>query len=361
MQRLFRIETDSNQGIVSVAQWDWLRQGLLRNLDTVTSYYRSFPSRIDGSHFLIRLIFSMAISKNLDLDRAYAIASSRGLTIGTANRMTSSMSKGMLFDGVFYGPGCKEILIAHDEPFDYRRIRDNWRALRPITVLQHPKSDLNMNVPDGSATSDETGLAVIAINVPMLAMQFREFKIYEDALSEVTGNNPRGVTHFIHSYPLTNMLYSHLDIAVFNRLHHLSRGIPLGVASKKHSFFLTDFSNKLKEVQLKQLSILLNAPKRFDTMLRMIPLVTSKNLWDLARLPKTADTRQVVWALATGRIDLLSFMFTAAPNPRIQNAREVNNINRMLKLFHVDQVLSSMLPIDLYFSVQRELARIETA
>ena len=361
MQRLFRIDTDSNQGIVSVAQWDWLKQGLARNLDTVTSYYRSFPSRIDGSHFLIRLIYSMAISKSLDIDRAYAIASSRGLSIASANRMTSSISKGMLFDGVFYGPGCKEILIAHDEPFDYSKIHHNWRTLRPITVLQHPKSDLNMNVPDGSATSDETGLAVIAINVPMLAMQFREFKIYEDTLSEVTGNNPRGVTHFIHSYALTNMLYSHLDVALFNRLHHLSRGIPLGVASKKHSFFLTDYTDKLKELQLKQLTILLNSPKRFDTMMRSIPLVTSKTLWEMAVLPRTADTRQVVWALATGRLNLLSFLFTAGPNPRVQNSREVNSINRMLKLFQVNQVLYGMLPVDLYYSLQRELARIETA
>lgn len=362
MHALFRINREINQGLASFPVWEWLSRGLKQNLKNTTSFYRRFPGRVDGSHFLIKLIYSMAVGRNQPLDRFYATAQARALAVSQALRMTSSISRGEIFNGVFYGDGVKEILIAHDAAFDYEAAAANWRELRPIEVLHHPKSDLMLNVPDGTTNSAEEGVAVIAVNVPMLVLQYREYQRYEDAIALAAGDSPRGVTHYIYSYALTNMLFSHLDVAIFNRLYNLRNGIPLGESRHKHSFLLQDYTAKLTEVQLSQLRALERNPRKFDAMMKMIPLVTAKDLSELASLPDMAPTRQVVWALATSRLQLLSFLFEASPDEvRQRNAMEVNRIVRTFELFEMDLALQAKLPIDTYLDVKRQMDRIRSA
>lgn len=359
MHALFRINRELNQGLVSFPAWEWLRRGLSLNLKNVTNYYHRFPGRIDGSHFLIKLIYSMAVSKTMNLDHFYTVANVRALGVSQALRMTSSLNRGQIFDGVFYGNGVKEIIIAHDDGFDFVEAAKNWRDLQPIRVLHHPKSDLELNIPDGTTNSIEEGIAVIAINIPMLVLQYREYQRYEDSVALAKGESPRGVTHYIYSYALTNMMSSHLDIAIFNRLYNLESGIPLGESRKKHSFHVQDYSAKLDELQLNQLRALKRNPRKFDAMMKMIPLVSAGDLSNLSILPEMALTRQVVWALALARLQMLTFLFTASTDDaRVRNGMEVNRIVRVFELFEMDYALQKVLPIDLYLDCKRQMDKI---
>ena len=361
MQKLFGLSRDTNQGVMSVPEWDYVRQELLRSLNTVTSFYHRFPSRIDGSHFLIKVLYGIGVNRDQPLDRYYGYVTAKAMNHAMALGMTSSISKGKLFDGIFYGGDTKEILIGHDEDFDFEKAAASWQELEPIRVLHHPKSDLNMNVPDGTTTSSEDGLAVIAINIPMLLIQYREFMKREQMIAEATGESPRGVQHFIFSYPLTNMLRSHLDVAIFNRLYNTLFDIPFGQSSKKHSFYITDSSNRLNIVQRKQVELLRKSTKRFDTIMRSIPMVSVPTMSELAELPDMVVTRQVVWGLAASRLQMLSFLFNATgDDPRIQNASEVNHVLRTFQIYRTDMALRSSLPYSLYFDARSDLDKIAT-
>lgn len=359
MHSLLRINESIEQGLPSFPMWELLRRGLALNLDNVTNYYHRFAGRVNGSHFLVKLISSLNVSLTQSLDRFYAGIDSRALNVSQSLMMTSSISTGRLFEGVFYGDGVKEILIAHDESFDFFKASKNWRDLCPIKVLIHPKSDLAMNIPDGSTNSSEEGIAVIAINIPMLALQYREYQIYEDSVALSRGDSPRGLMHYIYSYALTNMMYSHLDIAIFNRLYNLLIGAPLGISNKKHSFYIQDYSDKLTDLQLLQIRMLERNPRRFDAMLKMIPLVTESDLSTLAKLPEMVPTRPVVWALILSRLQFLSFLYTAGiDNARIRNGTETNKITRMLELFDIEKVLERILPIDYFLDIKRQIDKI---
>jgi len=359
MQKLFGFDKGADEGIVSVPDWNYLKAGFQASLGMAVSFYRTYSGRVDGSHFLIKLIYGVGVPRALPIDRFYAMASSKALGVAMANKMTSSISRGEIFNGVFYGKGVKEVLIGHDEEFDYDEAVANWQTLCPIRVLQHPKSDLGLNIPDGTGDGLEEGMAVIAINIPMLAIQYRQWSEIETARAESVGDSPKSITHFIYSYPLTNMLYSHLDTALFNRLYNLLNGIPLASVNKKHSFFLTDYSNKLNVVQKKQLEILANSQRKFNGVLQTIPMVSCDTLADLAVLPDVALTRQVIWALALSRLEMLSFLFKSSRmNPRVRNAAEVNRIVRNFILYRTDKALQSTLPYSLYFDARRDINAI---
>lgn len=357
MQNLFGIDRDTNPGVVSLPEWDYTRLGLIKNLDTTTDYYRRYPLHVDSSHFLIKLIYSAGIYRAMPVERYYAYLQTRALGVAMANKMTTSISKGEVFDGVFYGPGTKEIIIGHNEEFDFYEAEANWQDLRPIRILAHPRSDLNLNIPDGTKTSYETGAAVISVNIPMLVIQYRKFRLIEEAEAVANGGNPRSPMQFLFSYPLTNALYSHLDVCVFNRLYNLLTGAPMGTATKNHPFFLTDFTDKLNRIQQKQLDILRNSQiKSFDGLMKTIPLVDSKDLSEMATLPDVAPTRQVVWGLALSRLHLLSFLFRCTgKDPRTRNGMEVNRIVLAFQRMKTDQALKSSLPLDLYFDVKQDI------
>jgi hypothetical protein len=362
MQKLFGFDKGADEGVVTVPDWNYLKAGFQASLDIVTAYYRTYSGRVDASHFLIKLIYGVGVPRALPLDRFYAMASAKALGVAMANRMTSPISKGQLFDGVFYGKGVREVLIGHDDDFDFQDAARNWQALQPIKVLSHPKSDLGLNIPDGTGDGLEEGVAVISINIPMLALQYRQWAAQEWQKAVDEGDSPKGITHFIYSYPLTNMLYSHLDVTIFNRLYNLLNNIPLASINKRHSFFLTDYDNKLNVVQKKQLDILRAGQRSFEGMLRTIPMVSVDNLSQLAALPDVAPTRQVIWALALARLEMLSFLFKVTEqSPRTRSSAEVNRIVRNFQLYRTDKALQSSLPYNLYFDARRDINAIVAA
>lgn len=350
MQKLFGIERDTNPGVVSVPEWRYVHDGLKKNLQVVQDYYRKYASHVDGSHFLLKLIYSAGVQRATPIERFYDYQMSRFAGIAMSNKMTSSVSRGNLFEGVFYGKNVKEVIFAHDEDFDPFEAQANWESLAPIRVLSHPVTNLDLLVPDGNVRSTDEGVAVIAINVPMLLIQYREYRKREEARAGEIGENPKSDPMFVYNYPLANMMASHLDGVIFNRLYNRLMGIPNGTPIGRHSMFLSDYEPFLDRVQERQLENLKNSTYwHFDGLMKQIPLVGTENLSTYAHLPDVAVTHQAAWGLVLSRMQMLGFLFHATgQDPRINNGMEVNRVERTLQLYQTDKALKSSLPVDLY-------------
>lgn len=359
MTTLFGLPTVSSYGIVTFPIWNYIKAGLQQNLNTAIEYYRQYPLRIESSHLLVKLLYSLGISKTEPIESFYNYLSIKSLKVAAMCRFTTAISKGDIYDGVFYGPGNREIVIAHDDDFDPIWAVKNWRNLEPIKVLSHPFSDLGLHVPNGQKSSIEEGVCVIAVNVPMLAIQYREFYNLETEISLKTGENPRSIMHFLHAYPLNNMLRSHLDMVLFNRLYNLLGGIPFGVTTRKHAFYQTDFSQKLEMLEAEQLKALSNKVYDFNGVLSSIPVVSSNDLLDLAQIPDIAPTRQVVWALILSRLRMFSFVARVSNKPaHTANGAVANQIVRLFQLYNADKVFQTVLPPEMYYDARKDMNTI---
>ena len=359
MYNLFNLMSPAAQGIMRDPGWTYIRDGLKRNLGTVISFYRKNPMAVQSSHFLVRLLHSIGVPQSQNLERYYDNVDALALNMSMALKMTSSHSKGQLFNGVFYGQDNPEILIAHTDTFNIHEAHRNWQNLCPVKVLRHAKSDLGLNLPNGYHSGSESGLAVIAINIPMLAIQYRAFRLNEMMLTESNPESQRSVMQFIHMYVIPNMLFSHLDVALFNRLENHRKGAPLGETTKEHSFFLTDWSDKVDRAQIDILHTLQKAGKDFTGVLRTVPLVTKETLELALSLPDVAPTRQVLWGLVVARLPILTFLFSIMDDgARKRSGTEVNRILRAVQQWKANNLMRSMLPIDEYLFVQDEIDNI---
>lgn len=351
MYTLFNATSDINQGIVKFPEWTMTRDGLKRNLGLILSYHRKNPTAVKSNHFLVRLLHSITIPQSQNLERYYYNVDSLALNMSMALKMTSPIYRGVLFQGVFYGPEVSEVLIANNAEFDFEAAHRNWRNLAPIQVLYHPVSHLAMNLPDGQKNGSESGFAVISINIPMLAVQYRAFRLNEIAVAE--SDSQRSIMQFLRMYPIPNMLYSHLDLALMNRISNMYTGAPQGASSRAHSFYVPDYTPKVTQVYDKVLGSLERAGKNFAGVLKSIPGVILEDMEQTLELPKIAPTQQVIWALVMARLAAIEFLLrTTKEHPKIRNQREVNRILKDILFFKTNRTFATVLPRELYLDVQ---------
>lgn len=350
MQSLFRLENETNVGGVELRQWAFAQAGLLKNIEKIEHFYRDYPTAVESSHLLVRLIQSIAVSRNLTFDRYVANCTALSLNVAQSLKLTSGLSKGQVWDGVFYGNGTKEIIIGHDTLFPIQDTYENWKDLHPVTVLQHNQTNTVLMLPDGRVSSLDKGVAVIAINIPMLMAMYYRFNQEQDG-EEAIGRPRRTIYQFVCSYALAGMMRTHLDCVIVNRLYNRISGTPVTPAIRKHSFFLTDFDYALDAVMDQQLVFLRNMKKRFSGVLRAIQLPMSGNMWEFAKLPAVPETLQAEWALVASRIKLIALMCLAQKDSDRINTRELSMIRRLAKMHQTRQVIKNNLGFEAFYSI----------
>jgi hypothetical protein len=359
MYSLFNSMPETLSAVVQMPGWSNLHSGLKRNLDTVIHYYRSHSMAVKSDHFLVTLLQTIDVPLSQNLERFHDNVQAMSLNLSMALKMTSSIYRGKIFDGVFYGPQCPEILIADNDDFDAEEAHKNWTNQVPVSVLRHPVTDLGLKLPDGHDNTTDFGVAVLVINIPLLAVMYRAFRLAEAYREEILQENQRSTMQFVHMYVLPNMMGSHLDYVLFNRIHALSVGSPLGEARRAHSFPLMDWTDKLNLAQERMLDFFANNARDFRGIMHEVPMVTKNNLDELMKLPDLAPTQQVVWALSISRLPALDFLFRVSKGgASIKNRQQVNYVLRQIKMYRRNSMMK-VLPPDVLADVMFEIDHIE--
>lgn len=349
MQSLFQIENDSSTGVFSVPVWNYVHNGLQDNLKKITNHYSHFPIPAKSDNLIAQIIQTVAISRTLPYDRFVANCTFRSMNVAQSLKLTSPVSKGKIWEGEFYG-NCEEIVIAHTSTFNIYEMRDSWKDASPVEILEHPQANLNMWMPDGSIASNDKGLAVIAINIPMLMAQYYMFCQEQDAL-EASGQPRKTLNQFVGAYPLVNALKSHIDHARLNSLISYSNGLPPLKSLKKHSFVLVDYEQPLNTVMKQETDNLKKANKRIAGVLRMVPMIHTQNLQELSELPGMAKTVQCYWALVASRLKILSFAYGVSEQVQKQSGTEIEKIRWQFKVQQTASVLRNNLGIASYYQL----------
>lgn len=125
--------------------------------------------------------------------------------------LVSNYGEGKLFNSTLY-PGCNEIFIqARNEDYMWSDLWYSWRTIPSVTVVDHPFTDLTYFEPGvtNPARVEGDGLAIFHVDIALLYIQWQFFM----------SSNP-GVTveFFLTSVVYPNMMKSHMDIVMFNRV-----------------------------------------------------------------------------------------------------------------------------------------------
>lgn len=358
MQHFFNNESERGQAVIVPPSWRFIKDGLTRNHSTVKSYYNSRVMAVKSNHLLIRLLTGLGVSFTHQIERYHQIVEAKALQYSMGFKLTSSVYKGSLFKGVFYGENSTEVLVATDEVFNPYDAYANWKELQPVKCVYHNRSDLTMLIPNGKTTGTEEGVSVISINIPMLAVQFKAF--VEETYGNFIENNDllHPAAHFIHMYVLPGMLESQTNIALFNRAYNLLMGRPMTRSLKDHPFYITDFRTEVDKYYAGLIGYFTTHDKDFKSILKTFSCMTG-SFDDALRLPETASTRQVAWTDVIARIRAIEFMAgLTLDSGRRKNAVTMNSFLRMFLYYSNDAALRHALPYEYRIDLDRSISNV---
>ena len=224
-------------------------------------------------------------------------------------------------------------------------------------MLKHDRSSLALTPLDGK-TDYGKEISIISINIPLLAVQYRAFRNNENIVNR--NDSQRSAMQFVAMYVLPNMIYSHLDYVMFNRIYNILFGLPNDSFIVKTPFYQTDYSQRVDKVLDELVSRFKKTKLRFDAILKSIPSISKDNLFKTLELPEILPTRQVLWALVTARVKALDFLFTLNNfSQSEENQNLMNKIIRQAIFYRSDSTLKYGLTPSIYLDVQTTIDKLE--
>ncbi len=343
MLNLFKGADHPLKGVRRPYEFNYVRAGYLRELLVLQDYYKTRVFSVKGTNFLVRLLRNMSGNLTYPNDIFLESARARVSFLATHFKMTSEVSKGYVHPGYFYGSGNSEVYLFNDDFFSADYVEKNWKDVSAITVVSHAIDDFKLLLPNGKETGSSTGVAIISINMLMLNFQYRCFLKEQDMVLR-NGGVPHDVPVFVGKYLLPNMMNSHSDQVVFNRLYNLHFGIKNTTPKFKHPFNLTSYEDKLDHTLEQTLDVIRNSGMRYYDMLNNMPGITDISALNVNVLPEYAPTVNIRWALFLARVKQIYFLIDVGGERSIRNNRElINDLKLYIKRLERDNLISDKL------------------
>lgn len=302
---LFTTPAQTRVGVYIPTSWRLFRDGLTSNVTLLQAYHRQANSLASATHPLLRMLYTLQAAMTDDPYSTVDAVREDALHYASLQSMTTSVSNGKVFNSVFYDAPVTEILIGHEDVFRVGEESERWEDIRAVQVLCHPKSDLYLQILNGKPYSDQEGIAVIGINIPLLALQYWHFLHAPEEVSR-----DRSVQGFLGRFVIPNMLPSHLEIAWMNQLFLSHYGVPPDNynISRSHALSMPNYSHMAPGLVDQVLERLGKCSQRFDHMLQNIPSFYSADMLEALSMPRVMETQQVQWALLAASNRYLSWL-----------------------------------------------------
>lgn len=363
MYNLFNLAGPSNSPVVISGSWNTVKRNLKANVGKTISFYRDSQQAVAAEHWLVVLLHSLGIPLSLNNYRYVENADAMTWRLANMMHMTTPFQYGKALDGVFYGKGIKEFVIGHNSIFNVDEAERDWENLAPVRVLHCPVNSLDYGLPDGINRNGLSGYAVIAIDIPKLAFQYRCWRIRDYLRAKSSDANPMTTQQFVMMYVLPNMLFSQTDYVLFNRAYALATGYPLQSRQYKHPFMLPDWTPQVDGFLKTQLGYVTQAKRGFQAMLRYFPCLYKRDFEQLMALPDVAPTQQIDWVYWITRLYAADFLTTiSSQGGGVTNPQEINQLRRLMQRIESNNQLRRMLPVneadDIYSLMQTILSKM---
>jgi hypothetical protein len=351
---LFTLPAQTNVGIKVPTTWRLVKDGITKNVQTLKDYWQSAAPPVSAVHPLVRMLDSFQASPHQDPQPYIDEIRDNVLRYASQQSMTTAVSPGRAFTGVFYDAGITELLIGGEGAFEIEAELSSWKDIQAVKVLLHPKSDLKLQLMNAKPYSNETGLACVYINIPLLALQHWAF--LNDPVSQECGTQG-----FLARFVLPNMLPSHVEIAWLNRLFLDHYGVPRDTVEidYRHKVALPDYSLMIEGLSEQVRRNLTLGNKRFDHLLQNIPSFYSKDMHDALHMPDVTTTQQDQWALLACRNRYLSYLCdVAGEHTGSINMGYATDLRDRVSIYTCLPALKKALPPPLYIEQESYLANL---
>ncbi|QXO11095.1 hypothetical protein pEaSNUABM54_00269 [Erwinia phage pEa_SNUABM_54] len=311
------------------------------NISRLKGHWFASGEAVDSAHILSRLVGSFSIPLYDDVRKYFNAITDfvPNLCLGAGIIAPTNQKPTQGERGWFYGLDGQEWLVSVDFDIDPEKALKDWRNIEALKVIRHTLTDLDMALPDGKQSNVPDGYVVIAIDIPLLAVQY--YGWVKSQLNIETGNRERN-QQFIAQYVLPNLLVSQTTLAWFNRILNTWNGTPVAREGKQTPIAIaTNYTSVDRVVGQIVDSIKLN---RFEykELMDLIPTATKSSMLAFVQLPYTVVHRQNQWVLEVAYVPYASLALSASAKfDNVQNQQERNHVWRLIQRIKNDRLFDA--------------------
>lgn len=282
------------------------RNLITREMGRITAYYRNSNFVVSSTHLLCQILRQLNVSMNRDLE-SYVDACYFEIErlARLFNLIHPDVANPEIRKGVFYNASTPEFILTDESVFDYSVAWDRWEQVTPVKIHYHGFTDLNCPTLTGNYKNPviENTYAVISINIPLLALQFR-------AWLENSHNLPKELKkleYFIYKYPLVNCMCRHMELAVINRTMNLYLNKPVAKHYRLHPLNVVNMTSVVDSALLKRVELIKTNVLRFHHLFKMFQGISVKDWSRTVKPPTILPNRNTKWVLEMQVIDWFIF------------------------------------------------------
>lgn len=343
MLNLFTSDVTTNYGNMLTPLHNRLVDISQRNMERALDHWRSNGSSILNTNLVLKIIKEIPVPggdlTQLSLNKVrkyYDEIRDKDYQYGNKFNLTSSTRYGAITKSQFYDDSVDEIIITNSTPFKEDMIR-NWRDVEPIRVHRHPYNVTYHGLLARKTDLGGNGIAVLSINIPLLALQYLMWLREEAKYRNSNGQEQIQPTYmFVAKYPIPNLLKSHNDIAIINRTIGRYENDLRETRDVRQVFWLSDETAVLDQVIVKTVVELKRQERFWPAVLLHLPTVWRDGV-TAVQLPIDIEVRQNRWAWYIACFWMVTFLCEhEALFKKRKNGNALNDIIKELQRIKSD-------------------------
>ena len=345
---LFRssyIEQAPITGVRIIPELNYLRRLYSFNGDQISKYYRERNFAVKNNHILSRILEHFPFYANYDSFKYLDYALEKTKYLAKHFKFTSEIERGITHPPYFFGNGGEEVIIASYENFNVEDVVKNWRTTSSVTILKVDRTTTKLLLPLGKDDGEKASFSFIMINIPKLALQYREFMKEQYRKLSSEDGILLNKNHFVMKYVLSNTISDIIDFMLFNRVKNKFYGIENAEEVKfKHPFKIFEPLTQISKYVDETLDVITNKQLDFVNLLNNIQLIFKVSALELLLLPEIPLTTNVKWALFLSRLEYMIFMYDVASRSRSldKNRHFLNDWKRLAERVERDNLLNKI-------------------
>lgn len=294
MNNLFNTPTVRNRRRSFDPTFKYISDTVRNNLNLVKRRIYQSARYVRPDHVLYRLLVGLSINRQLTLAELTNAVSDVMYQVGNSCGLSSAVNTGTVHRNMFMD-GCSEVVFIHNDDFDI----EPWYKLEPVKFYYH--CETNINAVRGGGLNKE-GIAIIGINVPMLAYMYVKWA----AVVEQLGST-ENTYNFLAKYVLTNALPSYINISYFNRYFFTELGRDVSTDPRNPEMALGDVTNQSKKQIARTLEDIAKGYSSIGSVLYSTQIPLGDSALDLYDAPKLPYTRQITWVVDVYRLPYILY------------------------------------------------------
>lgn len=349
-------------GITYPTDLNYLRRLYIFNKDAIEKYYQDRNFSVKNTHILSRILEHFPTYIQYDTFRYIDYALDKLKYLAKHFKFTSEMEKGIVHPGYFFGNQNEEIIIASYELFNVEEVTTNWKHIKSVYTLTHSRNDNKLLLPLGTNDQSKSGICTLMINIPKLAIQFREFNKLQASHSTSDDGNSLMVlnkNNFVIKYVISNMMDDIIDHMFLNKIIDKFYGIETVEPKFKHRFKIFEPNQQINRYIDQTLDVITNKNLDFINILHNIHLMFNIDASELLALPEISGTNQTKWALFISRLDYMIFLFDVAKNKYSNNKHYINDWKRLVLRLERDNILNGLFSYEIEKEIKEKMYKIK--